>query len=307
MKLYGARRGPERAVDGCSDARKSVFTLQVTAIALLLGSMVFFLSPVAAEADELPYYLADRGKGVPLSMFGTYIESGQLILYPFYEYYYDRDAEYDPSEFGYGTAEQDYRGKYEAHEGLIFIGYGISENVAAEFEVAVISARLKKASDDTSSMPDEIKESGLGDVEGQLRWRFLNESESRPELFTYFETVFPLQKSKKIIGTQDWEFKLGIGATKGFSFGTLTIRTAAEYDRAEDNVAVGEYALEYLKKLSNHFRVFLAIEGEDDEVELIPEIQWHINDNVVAKLNVGYGLTSKATDFAPEMGVMFIF
>ncbi|MFC1523410.1 hypothetical protein ACFL6N_01335 [Thermodesulfobacteriota bacterium] len=56
-------------------------------------------------------------------------------------------------------------------------------------------------------MPDEISESGLGDVEGQIRWRFMEEDQSRPELFTYFETVFPFQKDKQIIGTQDWEFK----------------------------------------------------------------------------------------------------
>lgn len=285
----------------------SGFFIWSAMIVFLFSSMIFFALPVKAEAEELPAYLADRGKGVPLSMFGTYIEKGELIIYPFYEYYYDHNAEYDPSEFGYGTMEEDHRGTYEAHEGIIFLGYGISENLAAEFEIAVITARLEKADDDTTNMPDEIEESGLGDVEGQIRWRFLNETESMPDLFTYFETVFPLQKSRKIIGTQDWELKLGVGVTKGFGFGTLTIRTAAEYDRGEDKVAGGEYALEYLKKLSDHFKLYLGIEGEDDEVEMIPEIEWEITESVAARLNLAFGLTSKATDFAPEAGVMFRF
>ena len=30
------------------------------------------------ETDNLPYYLKDRGEGVSLSMFGTYINKGQL-------------------------------------------------------------------------------------------------------------------------------------------------------------------------------------------------------------------------------------
>jgi len=38
---------------------------------------------------------------------------------------------------------------------------------------------------------------------------------------------------------------------------------------------------------------------------LIPEFQWHINPGVFLKANAGFGITSKATDFAPEIGIMF--
>ena len=69
-------------------------------------------------------------------------------------------------------------------------------------------------------------------------------------MFSYFETVFPLQKDKELIGTPDWELKLGTGVTKGFSWGTITLRAAAEYDGAESAVEVGEYAVEYVKRLS---------------------------------------------------------
>ena len=49
------------------------------------------------------------------------------------------------------------------------------------------------------------------------------------------------------------------------------------------------------------------VEGADDELAFIPEIQWHISRNVFLKANNGFGFTSKATDFAPEVGIMFSF
>lgn len=42
---------------------------------------------LATAADQpLPDFLQDRGSGVPTSQFGTYIERGQWMVYPFYEY-----------------------------------------------------------------------------------------------------------------------------------------------------------------------------------------------------------------------------
>jgi len=258
------------------------------------------------ETEKLPYYLKDRGVGVSLSMFGTYVEKGQLYIYPFFEYYYDNDFEYSPAELGF-EGELDFLGRYRASEGLLFFGYGITDWLAVEFEAAVITAELEKADDDTSAMPEKIKESGLGDVEGQLRWRWINETGRRPELFSYFETVFPLQKDRVLIGTQDWEFKLGVGATKGFSFGTLTVRFAGEYDRSEDETEFGEYAVEYLKKISSRWRLYAGVEGFQDERELITEIQLHLSRTLFFKFNSAFGLTPKATDWAPEIGLVLSF
>jgi hypothetical protein len=42
-------------------------------------------------------------------------------------------------------------------------------------------------------------------------------------------------------------------------------------------------------------------------VELIPEVQWHVSDSIFIKFNSAVGLTSKATDWAPEVGVVFSF
>ncbi len=38
---------------------------------------------------------------------------------------------------------------------------------------------------------------------------------------------------------------------------------------------------------------------------MIPELQLHVTPSVRIKLNGAFGLTSKASDFAPEVGIMF--
>jgi hypothetical protein len=278
--------------------RNNYFYL-VTLLFQLNTSLIF-------SQDETENYLQDRGTGLPTSMFGTYIDEGEFIIYPFYEFYYDEDAEYKPSEYGYELNE-DYRGFYRAHEGLIFFGYGISDQFAFEFEAAVIAAKIYKAKDDLTEMPRVYKESGLGDVESQIRWRWLKENTDRPEFFSYFETVFPLQKNRKLIGTQDWEFKLGTGIIKGFDWGTITIRVAGEYSAGESKFDLGEYAIEYLKQVSDFFRFNVSIEGTQDELEFFADLQFHITNYAFIRINNGIGISSKATDYAPEFGVLFHF
>ena len=252
-------------------------------------------------------YLQDRGPGIPTSMFGTYIERGQLILYPFWEYYYNPDAEYKPDEFGYGV-DKDYRSEYRASEMLIFLGYGITDRFALEVEAAGISAELNKAPGDPSAMPSEIEESGLGDVQTQLNYYWLSETAHHPGAFSYFETVYPFNKNKTLTGTSDFEFKFGTGVIRGFSWGTLKARAGVEYTKADSKAELGEVALEYLKRVSNHWRALLAVEGTQDEVEFFTEAQYHlIKDRIIVKFNNGFGLTSKANNWAPEYGVMFIF
>ncbi|HSA56454.1 MAG TPA: hypothetical protein VLE53_12175 [Gemmatimonadaceae bacterium] len=270
----------------------------------LASGVMLALMPVAGPAQERFDRTRDRGPGVPSSMFGTYVDAGELVVYPFLEYYRDADAEYSPDEFGFGL-DQDFRGRYRANEVLLFLGYGVSRRLALELEVAAISATLERSPHDPTAMPASLSESGLGDVEGQVRWRWNEESERSPELFSYFETVFPLQKQRQLIGTSDWEFKLGSGVVRGFRWGTVTVRAAVEYDGEERMMALGEFALEYLRRLSPAFRVFGAVEGSEDEIEGIAELQWALRPNIVLKLNNAIGLTSKATDWAPEVGIMF--
>jgi hypothetical protein len=253
----------------------------------------------------LPPFLKDRGIGVPLSMFGTYIRRGELVAYPFFEYYRDHDFEYKPSELG-APGEEDFRGRYRANEELLFLAYGFTDNLALEMEAAVIQATFEKAPADPSALPPLIEESGLGDVEGQLRFRWKRETERRPELFSYFEFTFPHAEDRPLTGTPGWEFKLGTGVTRGFSWGTLTARFAVEYSEASSShFDTGEYAVEYLKRVSPSFRFYVGLEGAQDELSLITEVQWHITGSVCLKLNNGLGLTSKATDWSPEVGILF--
>lgn len=272
---------------------------------ILTISLIATVGFASSGASQVPLDRhRDRGPGIPTSMFGTYIERGEWLVYPFFEYYRDRNLEYSPDEFGQ-PLDADFRGRYSASEGLVFFGYGLTDRLAIEFEAAVISARLDKASDDPSSMPNRLEESGLGDVEGQLRYRWNRETDRTPEVFSYFETVFPLQKNRKLIGTQDWEYKFGSGIVRGFSFGTMTARAAMEYDAEAGNVALGEVALEYLKRVNSSLRLYAGVEGTQDEIEGITEMQWFLRPNLVLKLNNAFGLTSKATDWAPEIGLMF--
>jgi len=257
-----------------------------------------------ATPPELPPYLRDRGTGVATSMFGTYVRKGEWLFYPFFEYYRDNDLEYAPSELG-APGDQDYRGRYRAREGLFFVSYGATENLAFEFEVAGIRATFDKSPFDTSALPSRLTESGLGDVEGQVRWRWRQETDRRPEWFSYGEVVVPHRSDRPLTGTADWELKVGTGVTRGLRWGTLTARAALEYDAASTSpFDVGEYAVEYLRRFSPAWRVYAGIEGNADELELITEAQWHLSPHVFLRLNNGFGLTSKATDWAPEIGVV---
>jgi len=46
---------------------------------------------------------------------------------------------------------------------------------------------------------------------------------------------------------------------------------------------------------------------ETDELALVTEAQWHFHPHAFQKVNNGWGLTTNATDFAPEIGVMLSF
>jgi hypothetical protein len=271
------------------------------------GAAAQSAQPSQVPTTPTPDRTRDRGEGVPTSMFGTYIRRGELLLYPFFEHYRDRNYEYSPAELGAASGEDvDYRGRYRANEGLFFIGYGITDDVAVEFEVAGIDAWLETSPNDRSSLPSRISESGLGDIEGQIRWRWQRETDGRPEVFSYTEIVVPHAREKVLIGTPGWELKFGTGLVRGFDWGTLTARAAVEYDEASSShFDLGEYAVEYLRRLSASWRVYAGIEGSSDEVSFIGEVQWHVTPNVFLRFNNGVGLTSKATDWAPELGVVF--
>jgi hypothetical protein len=277
------------------------------AIVAVLPALSVSLTAASSAASDLPAWLRDRGAGIPTSLVGTYVEAHQLLIYPFYEYTYNGDQEYKPAELGYGL-EQDFRGQRTDHEILLLASYGFSERVAIEIESALwTTATLRTAESDPSGVPRELTESGLGDTQAEVRWKWSKETASRPEFFSYFETVFPLQKNRALIGTSEWELTQGFGAIKGYGFGTLTARASVTWTSSDNQLVFGEYDLEYLKRTSAGWRWAVSLEGEQDELELIPEAQWHFRPDAFLKLNTGFGLTSKTPDIAPEVGCVLTF
>jgi hypothetical protein len=79
------------------------------------------------------------------------------------------------------------------------------------------------------------------------------------------------------------------------------------YSAEDGSFDTGEWAVEYLKRVSPAWSVYSGVEGEQDEVELIGETQWHFSPRAYLRMNLAYGLTSKATDWGPDVGVVFRF
>jgi len=259
------------------------------------------------QDSALPKYLRDRGTGVPASIFGTYIRRGELLVYPFLAYTRDHNREYNPTEFGF-PVNQDFKGKFRSTAEQLFIGYGVTDWLAIEFEAAHTKATLDKSSSDPSGVPTRIEESGFNDFEGQIRVRLMQEGAHRPEVFGWVEMVAKSQSKKLLINEPVWDLKPGLGVGRGFGFGTVTVKIAAEYNREEGHPILGEVTIEYLKRLSPSFQLFLAIEGGEggapDEFDLVSGLQVRITDRLFFKFDNAIGLSPKAPDWAPQVGLM---
>jgi hypothetical protein len=87
----------------------------------------------------------------------------------------------------------------------------------------------------------------------------------------------------------------------------MTFRVAGEYSAEESKLELGEYAVEYLRRVSKLFRFYIGVEGSQDEVELITDLQFHLFRTGFIRLNNAFGVTPKATDYAPEVEIPFRF
>ena len=61
------------------------------------------------------------------------------------------------------------------------------------------------------------------------------------------------------------------------------------------------------KRVSPRWGLYGGIESVQDETELIGEAQLHMSDRLYFRFNLAYGLSSKATDWSPDVGVVFAF
>ena len=66
-------------------------------LAMLLLAIATSRTAGAQDATSMPVQIdrsRNRGEGLPTSMFGTFIRRGELLVYPFFEHYRDRNFEY---------------------------------------------------------------------------------------------------------------------------------------------------------------------------------------------------------------------
>jgi len=261
----------------------------------------------AQDKAQLEEY-RETGRGIQTSAFGTYVHKGELLVYPYFSHTIDHNREYQPDIFGVGGVV-DYRGRFWSSETGVMVSYSWTNWLALEFTTAYMTASLEKDPSDTYATPAKTKESGPGDAEGQIRVRCLKENARMPELFAYLEVTAPTQQSKVLIGDEKWDVKPGFGFARGFSWGTLTIRTTGEYNQSESKADLGETSIEYLKRLSPSFQMFLGFEGGEggplDEWHVVSDLQWRLSKRVSLKVDNTVGVMSKSNDWEPHIGLLF--
>ena len=259
-------------------------------------------SPAFSQETQ-PFYLKDRGPGIPTSMFGTYIQKGEWIVYPFFEYYLDNNLEYSPNEFGFSARPGFPRKVPGQRRPRVPRLRDLTDRLAFEVEAAMIRASLEKSPDDPighARQADRIRASAT--CRSSSTGCGPRRLERRPGFFSYAEVVFPHHKTKYLIGTPELETKAGIGHHQGLPVG---------HDHREGGRRAGRRRLRprrdrrrVLQAAVAGFCVYAGFEGTQDEIEFIAEIQWWLSDTVRFKINNGFGVTSKATDWAPEIGLM---
>lgn len=228
----------------------------------------------------------------------------EWLLIPVLRYSDDKDFEYNSGELGFSPAADGLDGHYQASQGTVLLAYGVNDRLAVEFSADILDAKLETAPDDPSDAPPQVKQSGLGRVKARLDWRLLTESGSRPAVFTYAQVRVPHDRNDLLTGTPDWVVNAGIGATRGSSWGTVTLRTAVEYDAGSaSRIDWGEVALEYLKRISPHLTVLGSLQMiEGDEESFYGQLQWRVNPDFAVQIGSSVALTSQAIDWAPQLG-----
>ena len=249
----------------------------------------------------------DRGTGIRTSMVETYVEPGQLLIYPFAAYSWDHNFEYQPTMFGF-PREQDFRGNYKTMEAAVFLAYGVTDWLALELEGSQVTSTFEKAPADSFGTPARIRETGFSDISGQVRLRLGHERGRRPEFFASIEVLPPMHGRQVLIGDPQWNVKGEIGAVRAYRWGTMTFRTTIEYNRGDTHWDLGETSLEYLRQFSPTWRLLVGIEGGEggapDDWVLVTAGRWRIARGLDLKFANGLGLFSKSTDWEGQVGLL---
>lgn len=279
---------------------------------LLIGGAL--TAPVAGQATTWSASQpGDRDPGTATTLSGVYVARGELRAFLSYERVTNHGFEYSPNELGVPSGA-DYQGDLRASQGVIFLGYGLTDAISFGLEASIARVTLRKADDDTSALPDETRQSGLGGVHVEGTWRFLDESAGRPELFTFVEVQLPHDRSKRLTGTENYVILPGIGLSRGFGWGRLIARVSIEYDTgSESALDFGEWSVEAYRVLSSAWRLSAGLEGQIggsnnlDEVWLISDLDWKLGDRLALRFHNGLGLTAKTAGWSPEVGLLIRF
>ena len=270
--------------------------------------LVLITRPLAAQQDTLRPPLRDRGAGIRTSEFQTYIQRGQFFIIPAVSYVKDHNLEYSPFDWGYGS-QDGLRAAFHGSSAQLLLAYGVTDWLAFELEGSYLKAHFERDAQDTSATPSQIDESGVGDFAVQARMRFAHERGSRPEIWGSLEFIPASNTGKLLIGDKPSDLKGEIGLTKGYQFGTMTLRTTIEYNHGDHHWDLGETSIEYLRRLSTNWRVMAAVEGGEggapDEFVFVTSFQARLARSVVLNFGNSFGLMSKSTDLEPYVGLRF--
>ena len=151
----------------------------------VLAGAALLLAGAAVHAQE-PAYLADRGPGIPMSQFGTFVEPGERLFYLFYEYTRTPSFEYHPSELG-AEGGEDFLGRLTENEGLLYFAYGISDRLAVDSYILAQEAAVEGRGVAMTIGPFATEEIKMGRlvqpfpllVPHRHQWQFACSSENR--------------------------------------------------------------------------------------------------------------------------------
>jgi len=254
-------------------------------------------------------FVAPAAQGaVPTSQLGVSVQPGELLVQPIVEYARDSNFEYDPAEFGFPSTGE-FKGHYHRDIETLWVAYGLGQQLALDFGASAARATLDRAFEDQTGMPERTEESGLGNLRARLSWEWGLPRERRPAYFAFGEFFVPHDRKRVLTGTADWVFQFGVGASREFASGVLSVRAGVLFEEASASATDwGEVAVDYLARLSPRYAVLGAlVVNEGDEVSLRAELRCAITPRIDLRVGSAVGLTSHGNDIAPEVGVLFRF
>lgn len=78
------------------------FRLSIMISGLFVTLLIAKSTTLTAQSVDSPFS-NPRNTQIPASISGTFFHKGKIIIYPFFEYSYDHNQEYQPAQYGFGN------------------------------------------------------------------------------------------------------------------------------------------------------------------------------------------------------------